>query len=153
MINKDSIYMNVCMNMSEFSKCQFTKVACIFVNESGKVISTGVNGTLSGMENCCDHHFEKREDHKPYSDENEIHAEMNAILDLARNGTRFNTISVYTTISPCENCLKHLLGLIQVGLVSIDKIVYGEKYHRLTDEQVDKMKEKCAKLGVEFYEQ
>ena len=74
-MNKDQIYMDMVESYSNFSKCQFTKVACFIVNEHGRIIATGVNGTISGDENCCDHTFASREDHIKYTRENEIHAE------------------------------------------------------------------------------
>ena len=149
----DQIYMNIANEFKKFSKCQFTKVSCIAVDDSGKIKGTGVNGTPSGLPNCCDTHFEERDDHKEWSDDNEIHAEMNMILDLARSGPCSSHLSIYTSISPCNNCLKHLIGLTKrkgADKVIIDKIVYGERYHRYTQEQIDDMVTMCAKSGIKL---
>lgn len=149
-MNKHQVYMNIANEFKKLSKCQFTQVACIFVDETGGIISSGVNGTVSGAKNCCDHHFEEREDHKHFSNEYEIHAEMNAILRLARSGAKPSHLTIYSTLSPCSNCLKHLLGLQSSGQLTIDKIVFGGRYHRYTDLDIQKMKVYCALFDVEL---
>jgi dCMP deaminase len=152
-MSHDQIFINIANELKQFSRCQYTKVACIAVNEDGRIKATGVNGTAPGMENCCDHHFEHREDHKEWSDDYEIHAEMNLIEDLARSGQCPSHMTIYTTLSPCKNCLKHLIGLVKrsgVNHVTIDKIVYGEKYHRLTDSDIINMKAYCMKANIKL---
>lgn len=152
-MNEDQIWINVTNQIKQFSKCQFTQVACIAVNDSGRIKATGVNGTPSGMTNCCDVTFENRDDHKQWSDDYEIHSEMNMIEDLARSGQCPSKLSVYINISPCKNCLKHLIGLTKrkgSDRVEIDKIVFGERYHRLTDDDIMEMKEYCTKANIEL---
>lgn len=150
-MTKHSIYMMMAFSYSNFSKCTFTKVAALGVNENGRIIATAVNGTISGEENCCDHHFNNREEHILYTEENEIHAEENLILELASSSVTFNKLSIYTTISPCSTCLKHLLGLTRShagNKIQIDKIVYFQKYHRITDDKLLEMKAKAQRVGT-----
>ena len=152
-MNKHKIYMNMVQEYSQFSKCQFTKVACFFVNEHGKIIASGVNGTIAGDENCCDHHFETREEHIKYTRDNEIHAEQNSILELATTQPKFNTITVYVNLSPCYECLKNILGLTrQLGSnkIRIEKIIYLEKYHRTSDDELLIMKQKANKFNCKL---
>ncbi len=144
---QDEIFMNIAKEYSKFSKCTFTKVAALAVNENKRIIATGVNGTICGEENCIDHIFHSRESHIPYTEENEIHAEENLILEMARSSGTFRSLTIYVTLSPCKVCLKHLLGLITQDQ-KIKEIVYAEKYHRLSDEDLTFMKEKCKRLGV-----
>lgn len=151
-INHDQIYLNIAKEYSKFSKCQFTKVGAIAVNERGRIIATGVNGTISGSINCCDMHFKEREDHVPFTTENEIHAELNLILDLAKSGATYKSLSIYLTISPCEECFKVLLGLTDGDTMKIDRIVYSEKYHRTSNESIERMKFKASQKGVQFYQ-
>lgn len=147
---EDQIFINIAKEYSKFSKCQFTKVGAIAVNENRRIIATGVNGTISGTKNCCDHHFEQREDHVPFTKENEIHAEANLILELARSNISFKELSIYLTISPCEECFKLLLGLCS-DHVKVKKIVYADLYHRMTYDDVDRMSHKAKSLSVDFY--
>lgn len=151
---KDRIYLNIANELSKFSKCQFTSVGCIFVNENGRIVASGVNGTISGSVNCCDTKFNNRDEHAVFADEEEIHSEMNAIEDLARSGYAPTHLTIYTNISPCANCLKHLLGLINKNPIgnslTIDKIVYSEQYHRLTKNDIIKMKNRAKINGVQL---
>lgn len=148
-LKKHLTYLEIATSMSKFSKCQFTKVACLIVDENGGIISTGVNGTISGTDNCNSLSFEQRDDHVDFSNKFEIHAEMNAILRLARSSTKPNNITIYTTISPCSNCLKHLLGL-QSKSTKINKIIFGNIYHRYTESDIQKMKSYCSEANVEL---
>lgn len=151
--SKEQILMNMIKMYSNFSKCQFTKVGAMAVDMSGRVIATGVNGTLPGSENCCDHHFDTREDHVQYTLENEIHAEENLILELATRSVKYSDIEIYVTHSPCHQCLKHLLGLTRStenNTIRINRIIYDIRYHRLTDDDLLKMKQKAASYGTQL---
>ena len=149
---QDKTFINIADELATFSKCQFTKVACIIVNERGRIISTGVNGTIPGYENCCEHQFNDRDDHKAYSDRYEIHAEMNAILEMIKNKSNSGKeLSFYCTISPCWNCIKHIMGL-HTEETKITKIVFRQKYHRTSDAELEEMKAFCKKKSTELYQ-
>lgn len=152
-MNKDLVYLKMVETYKDFSKCQFTKVGCIAVNENGRIVATGVNGTIPGSENCCDHVFDSREDHVQYTRENELHAEANMILELATSSISFSKLSIYTSLSPCHECLKLILGLTRTSghsRITVDKIVYGAKYHRLSDKDVLWMKQKALAVGTKL---
>ena len=51
-----------------------------------------------------------------------IHAEMNAIIQAARNGVSIEGASIYITASPCWRCFQ---GLANAG---IRRICYGQFY-------------------------
>lgn len=63
-----------------------------------------------------------REHHHRWSDIHEIHAEMNAILFAAKNGISIDGATIYTSMFPCQHCLKNIL---QSG---IRRIVYNAEY-------------------------
>jgi dCMP deaminase len=149
---KHKVFNNIALELANLSKCKYTKVACIAVEE-GRIKATGVNGTPSNFDNCCDVHFEERDDHKHWSDDYEIHAEMNMILDLARSSSNPSKLTIYTTLSPCKNCLKHLIGLNRKAnhdSLFIDKIVYNEKYHRLSHDEIQEMKDYALRANIEL---
>jgi dCMP deaminase len=52
-----------------------------------------------------------------------VHAESNAILKAAKNGTPVNDATLYLTMSPCIDCSKLIL---QSG---IKRVVYLNDYH------------------------
>ena len=52
----------------------------------------------------------------------DIHAEMNALRYMAKEGISTKGATLYITHAPCINCAKHLAG---IGLA---RIVYKEHY-------------------------
>jgi dCMP deaminase len=148
-ISKHQVAMDQAIALTKLSKCASLKVGCIITNERDKIISSGVNGTISGDDNCCDLFEGSSTAHSQWSQDNEIHAEMNAILELARNGSHFNRFTIYTTHSPCFNCLKHIMGL-RTNYHYLDKIIYNEVYKRTTDEQLKMQKDYCKRFGVDL---
>ncbi|ARB06007.1 hypothetical protein fHeYen901_234 [Yersinia phage fHe-Yen9-01] len=140
-----STYLQIAYMVSQESKCCSWKVGAV-IEKNGRIISTGYNGSPSGGINCCDHAQEKgwilthknldrmitidylksefREDHSSWSKKNEIHAELNAILFAARNGSSIEGATMYVTLSPCSDCAK---AIAQSG---IKRLVYAELYDR-----------------------
>jgi dCMP deaminase len=97
-----------------------------------KIASTGLNGTRKGTPNCCDVFPEGNcPEHRAWSLENEIHAEMNAIFQAERD---LAGAWAFITHSPCGNCLKHLRG---AGVTRI----YFRDYWRTSDEELLKIKQ------------
>jgi dCMP deaminase len=140
----DTYYLNMAETASERSKCVSLKVGCVLVFND-KIVSTGLNGTLRGSENCCDHfpHGNCPEHHE-WSLENEIHAEMNAIIQAEKS---LQGAWAYTTISPCRNCLKHLLA------AGVTRIYYREKYYRLSDQDMLDTAEYCKAHGALLFKE
>lgn len=140
----DTYYLNMAETASERSKCVSLKVGCVIVKDD-KIISTGLNGTLRGAINC-DEHFPGGNGpaHHGWSIENEIHAEMNAIIQAGRC---LKGAVAYTLISPCRNCLKHLLA------AGVKTIYFRTKYYRMTDEQLQEMVDYCEENGASLYKE
>lgn len=145
------LYLDFIRNYADTkSKCQYTKVACLALNESDRIIATGVNGTVSGMPNCCDCDI-PRDSHKDWSDANELHAEENLILELATSSVTFKELKIYITISPCEPCLKKLLGLNKKEKgCSVKEIIFADRYHRTSKEDLQRMIEYSSKVGTKL---
>lgn len=148
---KAHTFMQIAYLVSQESKCVSWRVGAI-IEKNGRIISTGINGSHEGGVNCCDHaeksgwlgydkkfgpgptdvkiigHYlkpEHRQNHSEWSAKNEIHAELNAILDAAKHGRSINGGTMYVTLSPCSDCCK---AIAQSG---IKKLVYGETYDRV----------------------
>ena len=51
-----------------------------------------------------------------------IHAEVNALVQAAKNGMRIDGAGIYVTASPCWNCFKCIAN------TGITRIVFGEFY-------------------------
>lgn len=67
-----------------------------------------------------------------------IHAEVNAIIQAARNGVNIDGSTLYVTASPCWNCFK------QSANAGVRRIYYGEFYR---DERIFGVAET---LGIEL---
>lgn len=146
--NKEKqVFMDMAYSLAKLSKCASMGVASLFV-ENGRIISTGINGTVSGHTNCCELFDGPSDEHSAWSIDNEIHAEMNMILELARSSSTFKNATVFSTHSPCSNCLKHMLGLQANGICKIEEIIFGTKYYKVSDEALQKQIKYAAKAGV-----
>jgi dCMP deaminase len=144
---KEQIFMKMAKDLAEFSKCISLKVGCLIVNERDRIISTGVNGSIPGYHNCNELFQDRCKEHTEWSSKFEIHAEMNSILELARNQSQFEKLDFYVTHSPCSNCLKHIMGL-RSNNQSINRIVYGELHRHTTKELLTEQKEFCNLFGT-----
>jgi dCMP deaminase len=109
---KFSAYMEVAMILSKLSHCVSKKVSAIIINK-GRIISTGINGTPSNVKNCDEIFSEtnfKRTDHHTFSEQNEIHAEANAIARAASNSGGIAGSDIFLTLSPCSSCSKLIVA-------------------------------------------
>ena len=109
-ISRDEAYLRMAETIAQRSTCPRRSVGCILVDAKGRILSTGYNGVASGRPHCNDGHpcpgasFRSGEG----LDQCEaIHAEQNAIL-LLHDPWAVDT--VYLTVTPCQSCVKLLLG-------------------------------------------
>ena len=62
--------------------------------------------------------------HHNWSNKNELHGEMNAILFAGRHGISLEGSTIYTIYSPCIHCAKSIYAS------GIKKVYYKDLYHR-----------------------
>ena len=67
-----------------------------------------------------------------------IHAEINAIAQAARNGTRIDGADIYVTHTPCIHCFKTLVN------TGIKRMFYNRPY------KMDTLEELLRNTGVEL---
>jgi len=118
--------------LGQESKCVSRQVGAVIADHK-RIISTGINGSPSGFENCCDHFPNyvptlHREEHHKWSSMNEVHAEMNAILFAAAEGKAVEGSEIYTILQPCDECLKNIIA------AKIKKIYYVIPYDKATQD-------------------
>ena len=103
-------FMKTAFHFADESKCVSYHVGAVIVKDK-RIISIGYNGTPPDLPNCCDV-FDKDnfdpDEHSKWSSDNEIHAEMNAILFAAKKGEDIEGCDLYVTTSPCTECLKNI---------------------------------------------
>ena len=122
-ICEEEYYMRIAMAVRARANCLGNRVGAIIVREN-RIVSTGYNGTPSGMQNCLEggcHRCNCREEYPAgvgYDLCICVHAEQNALLSAARFGIALQGGTAYTTLQPCFGCLKEMLQ------AKIEKVYY-----------------------------
>lgn len=122
----DDAFLDVAERLAQLSKCQSKKV-CALAVRNGRIVGTGLNGTIEGWLNCCDVfpngvNEVNRLEHRAWSAMNEIHAEESLIGDMAARGGGLQGCTIYVNLQPCQKCS---LYLTRVGA---QRIVYRNEY-------------------------
>ncbi|NIR82527.1 MAG: deaminase, partial [Gammaproteobacteria bacterium] len=76
--------------------CPRKHVGAVIVRDK-TILSTGYNGSIRGLPHCDEVGHMMEDGHCVRT----IHAEINAIIQAAKNGTRIDGASIYVTASPC----------------------------------------------------
>ncbi len=106
--------MGIALAVRARANCQGSRVGAIVVKDD-RIISTGYNGTPSGMTNCLDGGCHRCRDRERYPKGKAydlcicVHAEQNALLSAARFGIAVEGADLYTTMQPCFGCIKEML--------------------------------------------
>ena len=127
----DEVGMKVAEAYSKLSTCCRKNVGVAILDEKGHTISTGYNGVPAGMKHCNEV-FTKEDikdprfmdKHLSFSKKYEIHAEANAILTAGKLGSDLSNATLYTTLSPCQDCTKMIIAS------GIKRVVYRDLYDR-----------------------
>lgn len=103
----DNRFLRIAKEVSTWSKDPGTCVGAVLVKDK-RILATGYNGFPQFIEDGPER-YQNREIKLAYT----VHAEVNAILNAARNGSKTNGSTIYVTFSPCVSCST---GLIQAGI-------------------------------------
>ena len=103
----DYRFLRIAREVSTWSKDPGTCVGAVLVKDK-RILATGYNGFPQFIEDGPER-YQNREIKLAYT----VHAEVNAILNAARNGSKTNGSTIYVTFSPCVSCST---GLIQAGI-------------------------------------
>jgi dCMP deaminase len=104
--------------ISKRSTCDRAFVGAVLVKDN-RIIATGYNGGVAATANCNEVGHQMDDGHCIRT----VHAEMNALIQCAKEGISTNGTEIYVTHFPCINCTK---ALLQAG---IKKITYKTAYH------------------------
>jgi len=127
--------MNIAREVATRSTCDRKHVGSVIVRDK-TILSTGYNGSVRGLPHCDDDGHMMEDGHCVRT----IHAETNAIIQAAKNGTAIDGATIYVTASPCWPCFKTIAN------AGIRKIVFGEFYR---DQRIFQM---STALGIELME-
>ena len=103
--------------ISKRSTCDRAFVGAVLVKDK-RIIATGYNGGVSETDNCNEVGHYMEDGHCIRT----VHAEMNALIQCAKEGISTKNTEIYVTHFPCLNCTKQLL---QVGC---KRVVYIHQY-------------------------
>ncbi len=118
----DQYFMQIAVQVATRSTCDRKHVGAVIVRDK-TILSTGYNGSVRGMPHCDDVGHMMEDSHCIAT----VHAEANAIIQAAKNGTRIDGADIYVTASPCWNCFKLIANS------GIKRVFYLEFYR---DERV-----------------
>lgn len=141
----DKSFLQIAEVLGNKSHCVSQQVGAIAVLD-GRILSSGINGTPSGECNC-DEIFSDDFDpvaHREWSDIHEVHAEMNMISFAAKYGVSLDGSTMYSTLQPCNQCVKNI---IQAG---VKRIVYAKKYRRVTEKDNQIVVNRLRKLNISY---
>lgn len=133
----DAFFMRMVAEYAKCSTCAKIRVGSV-ITRSSHILSAGYNGSAPGEEHCCDHfknhpwvvrytigtEDDFRTQHAKFSEEHEIHAEINAMADAADRGVDIRGATLYCSYLPCFNCAKEIVRR------GIARVVYGQEYTR-----------------------
>lgn len=129
----DEYFMKICEAVKLRSPDHYQVGSVLVSLKNNRIISTGYNSSPPGLD----------DDKINWSDRNSVrqivtHSEMNVLL-YANNC--YEDSILYTTTSPCVNCLKHLASS------KIKKIIYKHEY-----KDIDDVKSLCVFYRIELQE-
>ena len=121
----DSYFMEITKLVASRSSCLRRSVGAVLVKDK-RILATGYNGAPTGMKHCEEVGCLRERLHVPSGERHELcrglHAEQNAIIQAARQGTEIVGSTLYCTTAPCSLCAKML---INAGVV---RIIYEGNY-------------------------
>lgn len=139
----DTIFMELAENLAKKSHCTKAQVGAVLTKDT-RIISIGYNGPPAGTHNCDE---EFGEEGCPRDSKGScslaLHAEQNAILYAAKNGTTIEGSTLYVTLSPCIACARVIYSM------KIQKVVYLHSYAAYKGIPTDEGVEFLKKFGVE----
>jgi dCMP deaminase len=112
------LYSDIAERVSKLSSARRLQVGAIVVRDD-RIISIGYNGMPAGWDNNCEH---LQEDGTLKTRPEVLHAEMNALMKLARSYESGLGADLFITHSPCMECAK---GIYQAG---INRVYYSQQY-------------------------
>lgn len=113
----DEYFMNIAREVATRSTCDRKFVGAVVVRQKN-ILATGYNGSIAGLPHCDEAGHLMEDGHCVRT----VHAEANAIVQAAKNGTSIEGAGIYVTASPCWPCFRLIAN------AGMRRIVFGELY-------------------------
>lgn len=118
-------FMKIAELVSSRSTCLRRKVGAIIV-KNNQIIATGYNGAPKGVPHCEEVGCLREKLDVPAGERHElcrgVHAEQNAIIQAAVNGSSVKNSVMYCTHQPCSICAKMIIN------AEIKTVYIGKRY-------------------------
>jgi dCMP deaminase len=131
-VSWDTYFMNIAVQVATRATCDRKHVGAVIVKNK-TILSTGYNGSPRGLPHCDTVGHQLKEMGGKESCVRTVHAEANAIAQAARTGIAVEGASIYTTASPCYDCLKLLINAGIKEIVCLE--FYDSRYGMSADLQ------------------
>ena len=106
-------FMDMAVLVSQRSTCIRRKVGAVLVKDN-QIIATGYNGSPKHIAHCEHTGCIRMQNNIPSGERHElcrgVHAEQNAIIQAAINGSSTQRADLYCTNHPCSICAKILIN-------------------------------------------
>ncbi|MCE9619836.1 MAG: dCMP deaminase family protein [Planctomycetes bacterium] len=138
----DIRFLRLADQIASWSKDPSRGVGAVIVSPARQIVATGFNGLPRGVEDRTDRL------ERPAKYELIVHAEMNAIIQCARNGVSPLGCAVFTTFSPCVACA---IAMVQAGIARVvtwEPDLVGADAHWL--ESIKKAQAVLHESGVQY---
>lgn len=132
---KNDLFIKIAQLVAQQSKSKRLQVGAVLVRDK-RILAFGYNGLPSGYTP------DVLEDDLGNTLPDVIHAELNCILNAAKEGIKLEGSTLYVTHSPCRHCA----ALIKQA--GVQDVIYLNEYR--DQEGINKLKE--YKIKVEKYE-
>lgn len=117
----DQYFLRMARLAATRATCPRRRVGAILVREN-RVLATGYNGSVNGASHCDEIGCLIVTRDGRESCERTVHAELNAIIQCAKNGVMSVGATMYCTDFPCVSCAK---AMVQAG---VTRVVYLAEY-------------------------
>lgn len=128
MKNENEFFMTVANMAKMQSTCASVHVGAV-ITKDNRIISFGYNGVPQHNTHCNEifdstqmSNPQYRAKHHDFSELNEVHAEINAIVFAWKNESNLDGSTMYVTTFPCHNCAK------VIAISGIKRVVYQDAY-------------------------
>jgi dCMP deaminase len=126
----DEYFIQMCNVIKLRSRDPKKQVGAILVSDDNRIISTGYNALKKGSNDNIDWN------NRDLVHLLVLHAEVNCLLYAT---SKFENTTLYSTLSPCSNCIK------LIASSGVKKIIYQDKY-----KDYDSVKEICNFYNIEL---
>jgi dCMP deaminase len=126
-------FMEMAYLAAKRSTCLRRAVGAVMVRDN-QIISTGYNGSPKGVPHCAEVGCLREQMKVPSGEKHElcrgVHAEQNAIIQAAINGSSTRGASLYCTHQPCSICARLIIN------AEINTVFVSETYPDTLGEQL-----------------